>query len=468
MYRRVTSVNYKFFCVFIFCAISAILLFKVPDKNRLELDSQLYDRIAKNFAQNSDLSDPNNPQVMPVTAKGYPLFLGLNFKFFGINYKIIILLQILLSLLCFYLIYNICLLLFNTQVANISLFLSCINLGFIIHAQFILTEILLVTFLLLFLYFFSQFIVQKKFYSITLAGLFLGFSMLVKPVAIFFLPVPVMLIFFSNFFDKVESRVVPQCPAELNAKPGSARRVYRGIAGFLLTFLLPVSGYILFNYKKYSTLSLNPAGYENIYRYYLPRVLSCKDNISLEMAEKSVDRFVTDSNNINSRFTPELKNLLLQTVLNSPAIACYIWFKNVIKTYFGLYTTELKVLLNNNLRGGTCSYFKMSGNIFEKITNYINFGTNSRSVKLIGFLEIFYLLLQYLLIFFVFYSLFKNKQFAVLLLFLGFIIYFALITGHDGFGRYRMVLEPVLIILNSAGIAQLIKIFSHQAVKKYA
>ena len=198
----------------------------------------------------------------------------------------------------------------------------------------------------------------------------------------------------------------------------------------------------------------------------MPRVLACKNNISLEKAQTQIDNLVTENNDSSLRYGPDLKNLLIKTCLSSPVIAISVWIRNVIKTYFGLYTTELKVLYNLDLRGGICSYFKMSGTIFEKISSYVTFGTNSKIIKTIGFWEIFYLLFQYILILLACYNLFLNKQFNVLFLLLSFIIYFALITGHDGFGRYRMIFEPVLIILNSVGISQFLNILFKQ--EKYA
>ena len=194
--------------------------------------------------------------------------------------------------------------------------------------------------------------------------------------------------------------------------------------------------------------------------------MACKNNISLEKAQTQIDNLVTENNDSSLRYGPDLKNLLIKTCLSSPVIAISVWIRNVIKTYFGLYTTELKVLYNLDLRGGICSYFKMSGTIFEKISSYVTFGTNSKIIKTIGFWEIFYLLFQYILILLACYNLFLNKQFNVLFLLLSFIIYFALITGHDGFGRYRMIFEPVLIILNSVGISQFLNILFKQ--EKYA
>ena len=56
----------------IFIILSLVIFFKVAsDNNRLELDSLLYDRIAKNFASTNNLHDPRSTEIMPVTAMGY-------------------------------------------------------------------------------------------------------------------------------------------------------------------------------------------------------------------------------------------------------------------------------------------------------------------------------------------------------------------------------------------------------------
>lgn len=418
------NAKYLLFTSFIFILISFFLNLKIHElmpveRQHFEVDSVTYDYFANNFAKTNSLVDPKAPSKIPTIALGYPLILGTLYKIFYRNLDIILIFQIILSLLCMLLIFNICLYLFNLDVAVIALIISSLNLGFLIYSQYILTEITLVTFLLLFCERFIKFYMSHSLYALFAAGFFLGCSIAIKPAALFYFLIPALMIsFISN--------------NKANAKLSLI---------FICAFSIVPMLYIFRNKLVYDSFSICPLAKTNLHHYFLPKLISSIEDTSEQEALKKV--------RIMQKPERELKIL----VKKYPTIAAQIWIKNVFKTFFGLHTTALKRLLEPKLKSGECSFFKVNGStFFERIKNYIEYGTNSIGIQVIGFLEFITILACYLLSAITLFNLGINKRWFILSFILSFIFYFTIITGHDGCGRFRMMIEPWLIICEAAGI----------------
>ena len=78
-------------------------------------------------------------------------------------------------------------------------------------------------------------------------------------------------------------------------------------------------------------------------------------------------------------------------------------------------------------------------------------GTDSKLLYAIGFLEILYLLFTYVLSAFALVVLFLRRE-KIIHFFTLYIMYFSMITGHDGCARFRIMFEFVIIILASYGL----------------
>lgn len=177
----------------IFCCISWFLYQFAPPEGHCDIDSSEYISIGKNYSTTGNLVSPDHPTTMPSHTIGYHWFLGIIFSVFG-QLNRIFFLQIVLSLLCGMLLYALACMLFDQTVAAITLLLFSCNLGFLVYSQLILAEIVLVTFLVGFLYYFCLFIKQHTTRNLASSGFLLGCSIIIKPVALYFIaPLSCML-----------------------------------------------------------------------------------------------------------------------------------------------------------------------------------------------------------------------------------------------------------------------------------
>ena len=433
-----SSVNTKLVSLVFFTVILvSFLLYKaVPESSaHLELDSVGYDRIALNFMHTGALTDPlQSAALIPVQMVGYPLFLGIIYTIFGYNYGYVVLIQVLLWLIIIYLLYQLTQRVFDNKSASIIIFLAG-SVGFWVYSQMIMTEIILATFLTSFLY---QFFVFWKTYqktALALAGFFLGLSMIIKPVALFFIPVIALIVVIHLYTNKQN---------------------IRALLLFFLLLTVPVSSYMTYNYSTYGQFVLAPLAQENIYHYYLPRLIAFVDQKPLEGAQQIINQTIIEKDKLKREHWVPLEKLLWNTVKQHPLSACYVWLNNVMRSMFGLYSSELKSLLNPAVKGGSCSFFKQNGLLHQRLWSYITYGSPSVWVTFITLYEALWLCLEYVLALLGLWILLKRKQYLITIFFILYISYFLMITGHDGCGRYRMMIEPVLLVLASAGFARLV------------
>lgn len=422
----------KYFLVFfsiVFLILSTILYFNIdPIKPHQDIDSQAYIERGLKFANTGSLleDDLSNP---PYFVVGYPLFIGLIFKFFGQHHFYIILIQVLLALLSGFLIFRICKRFFNETVGIIAFIFFSLNLGYLVFSQFILTEILLAFLLLLFMDRFLFFLDSRKLIYLVQACLILGLSVLVKPAALFYI-----FFIWSLIFSFLKA-------------PYSKR--FRFILVAAVCFYLPILAYMGFNKQHYDYFKLSDLGEVNLYLWYYPNVLAEKKGTDSNFERRILDLKVK-SDVFSRQGWDEIKESFKKDLIQDPFLFLYVGVKNVSKTFLGAYLTNLKILISE-VKGGTISYFKGKGTFLEKIHQYIAMGAKSNWIILIGYLEAFWTLFRFALCLLGFCYLLLKKRYNLFFLFLSFIFYFALISGHDGCARFRMMFEFVLIILSALG-----------------
>jgi len=411
----------------IFLFFSVVLHLNVSPVNPYQdIDSKAYIHPALNFYENNSFSDGS----IPYYCLGYAFFVGFLYKIFVPSNSFVTWVQVLIALLTGFLIFFIARRLFNEKIALISFVIFTFNVGFLTFNQFILTEILLTFLLTLFLYLFIIFLSDNKLIYLFLSGLSLGLSIVVKPAAIYF--ILFIVLFLAIFLDNT-------CLQKL-----------KFIILFCFAFYLPVFGYMYFNKVNYNEFRIAALGNENLYFYLFPKVLASKNKTDVKQETQKLASMLTGNKMASSSWI-SIKQLFIQNLQENPILFIKIWLQNVSKTFLGLYSCNLKVLVEPNTRGGDISFFKNSGNLIARSWIYIIAGTTSFSVKLISFLEAIWTILRYILCFIALMFLLIRKKWSLLFLLAGYIFYFSMITGHDGCARFRMMFEPVLIILSALG-----------------
>lgn len=399
-----------------------------------DIDSKAYTHNAERLYKHGSFLLKQETSA-PYFSLGYPTFIAAIYKIFKPEKKYLIWVQILLTLLTCFLIYNISGFIFGPSSAVFAFVFSALNVGFITFSNFILTETILTFLLTYFLYLFVLFLHKRSLYYLFISGLILGGSIFIKPAAIYFIFPVLLLILFFNSGKKVKALLL-----------------------FAASFYLPVVSYSVFNKISFGHFSVSTLANENLYFYFFPKVLACKNNTTIKFETEQLQTMLTGSK-LDRQSWDDIKQYFTDTLKKDPILFAKVWGKNVFKTFVGLYSTNLKVLINNNLRGGDISFFKTRGTALERINKYIISGIDHIYIKIIAYYEVVWSVLRYLLLLLGLIFLIKKRDFKYLFLFAFYIFYFAMITGHDGCARFRMMFEPAIIILAAQGFYMVIGLF---------
>jgi len=460
--------NKTFLLIFssLYLALSCLIYLNVaPEKAHLELDSHRY-------LEASNLSFEQAP-YFPL---GYPLFLATIFKIFGRQIHFIVLIQILIALLSGLLLFITTKRLFGNLAGRISFALFSINLGFLIFPQFILIETILVFFLVAFFERFSAYLKNGSYSNLFFACFLLGTSTLFKPAALYFIfPLLLGVVLFVKT-SLVKTSLVAKKQSKL--RPVSLIALTLALAGCYG----PISAYVVGNGLLTDSYSLTRLESQNVFLWLYPKVQVAKNErrarrassmlrASLETPtthsrcyvgprdERRFGKFHKTSFEVEQQRAKELvkkgelsfAKILKEDVFDSVG-SFFLYVKialtEVFKTFFGPYLTNLKILLSSSLEGGRISFFKTEGKtFFHKIHNYISAETNSYAVIAIGYFELAYIALLYLLAFIGIFSIISLKRWGILYLITSYVAYFSIITCCDGYARYRMPFEFILIML---------------------
>ena len=368
-------------CTIIYLLLSLIIYKNVSLTNpHKDIDSGGYEKYAVQFYNTNSFSNFTPHKTAAAQQPlGYPLFLGTIYKLFGHNNSYIIWIQIFLTLLSNFFIYLIASRFFNKTIGLIAFAIASINLGYLVFAQFILAESLQLFFLTVFFEELARFLITRKYIAITISGLSLGISTLIKPAALYYiLFVILILIFFfnTNIYQKFKTIII-----------------------LTICFSIPVISYMGYNKSQYGSFRFTSCDTFNLYIWFWAKVKTSQRNINNQQQfalEQQKHTSLISGSYLEEKSWKNLKTAFWNDVKANPFLFAYTWIKEMIKTYLGLYISNLKVLLNSNIRGKPLSYFHNKGSIFQKIHKYISNETKSNTIKFIGYLELIWSLLRYL------------------------------------------------------------------------
>jgi hypothetical protein len=392
-------------------------------------DSFGYERIALNFAHGGSLKDPTTDE-MPPQPLGYPFLLAGIFKFFGNDYRPVILLQLQLALATIFLVGVAASHLFGNAAFYPAVLLGVINTGFLVYPHFILTETVLTFLLAFFLERFSCFVSFRSYPALLAASFLIGCSLAIKAIALFF--IPVFFLFTAFYLWQFRMKSLHMI--------------------FIIVAVLPVPLMVMsYNYHLYGSWQIAPTMHENIYVYFLTRVKMREQGITFADGRAQIEQTFGSLPRSDSRRWLAAQEQLHSYFHQKPLLLLTVWGLNCIKTYSGLFATQLKNLLNLSCKDKELTFFNTHGFFWDRMKGYIAMGALSTWVILAGWSELILMMLKYMLLMVAVVYLLKRNR-ALILFFLSYIAYFALVTGHEGCARYRMPIEPLIIILASYGI----------------
>src|SRR3989344_2677394 len=317
----------------------------------------------------------------------------------------------------------------------INIFLSSITS--IILSDLIMADTLFVLFFGLFLYFFARFIIFNKdikYSWIVLSSFLLGLSALTRPITQFFIIIPILILLLSCFL-----------PPKAMLKEFFFRP-----ALFLAVFLLVLSPWLGRNYYHFNKFFLSSIGGYHLLGSYGAPWEAQKENISRNEEHGKIKDYIEKKYGPNAMYDIEVSSQIgkeaKKEILKNP-LSYGLFHMGVIPIYF----------LNNDILLTLREVFSFKVPDFYLARKIMNgdFGSIMKDFSGQSALWASVFLLSYAALFLktVFgiggVFLYLRKNFLAGLFFLMVIFYFPLIVGPEGHARFRLPVEPILIIFSA-------------------
>lgn len=428
--------TWTLFCIFLSVILRFIIVsYFYTDTNYLTFsDQSKYIYRADLILEGKFFSEEWGVLRMP----GYPIFLSIIKLIFNNLYFIIFIQNFFLFLTYYFIIklnnY------FSDLIVKIFILTFSISLNIILYSQLILTEsIILPLSIILFYLIFDQYYSSHKSNFAKIAIIF-GLISLIRPQFIYISP---LIILFPLFIKSEKKKI-------------------QNIFKLFFIFFFIINFWLIRNVIVYNTYSLSASKVPNIVGWYIPIIDQKYSNISFkEAVKKTEEKWKIYKNNIDNE---DMSNLFIQDKYAFDFFTknfdkfpfyeiLYTWIYGSIKTLFSPGVAELSYWMK--IKKTNFSSIK-SDSIFQQVKKYVFNNEN----KFYGILLLTSLSVISVIRFISFFSLkfFLKKNNITLFLFLILMILINLaLIGPLGSARYRVFIDPILILFFSIGLDHLIK-----------
>jgi hypothetical protein len=406
----------------------------------LQPDSAIYLTLGKNLLHHGQFyPEVKGIPTYLVRTPGYPVFLAVVLGMAGGSLHAVVAIQILLdSLTC-------CMVSLLGERIRPGLGMLCgllagLNLGMITYCHFLLSDSLF-----LFLFVGALLLAMKTLESSTLRrmiclGALIGAATLVRPVTAYF---PVVLFIFMAARWTLKERISPS---------GIGLRLACGV----LAFFALVGPWMLHHQSKFGRLKLTAQSGEHALFYIVPFSWQYSRNISFidgmkaanEAFHRKVEEGRIDLQTANPFDIEELQTrMALDYLRNEPKSALVkAWLFGMVKNLFAPAVVDMSYLLQIDRP----HFFYTEGkSVSGRVWNFVAGMKGLFGIALVGSMAL--IVVARLIQLWGFRLLMSREIWKAG--FLAFIAaYFLLISGPVGYMKYRLPLEPVLIILLAMGI----------------
>lgn len=441
----------KFLLLIFFLSLSIktvfFLIFLKNNPCLLSFDSEHYHKIALSLVSGNGFYNLDGVTPQFYRMPGYPVFLASCYKLFGIQQIAVIILQIILGSFITLLIFLLTLTLVPSQLrtAKLASLAACIDLGYIIFSGLIMSEILFTVFftvfLILFLYNYMPFFCKKKpiipdkhpIFRLFLAGIMLGIACLIRPVGypVILTSIFLLLISKNKFSTKIKSITV----------------IGTGFICILSTWI--IRNFIITGYIFMHTLS-GP----HFLNHSAVRLCMMDGKITYQQAQKKVYAELKNleiaKTNILGKPLQEIERcqlaekLAISYMLKNPVMTVQHFISNMLKTTFGLYSSELLVIDS----GGQLPEYSNNRSVKSILKRFLLPDVNNKFIILVIYFEIiFFLFILLGLAIFIITSLIDREKLCAIAKALPFICCLIFLTLSCGYARLRLPIESFLIIL---------------------
>lgn len=373
----------------------------------------------------------------------YPAFIALIYAIFGIHPYIVLLFQLVISVLSVFYVFKTGELCFNRTVGLFAAFIMALDPHQITFASWLFSDTLFAFLFIVSVFYFVKGVLNNDFKSILISALVLGINVLTKPVIQLF---PICLILLCLIWRKLDIKT----------------RLKFSLTYLLIPFLIALP-WLLRNEIKYQHFAISSiVGFDKLV-YSVPLT---EHSLTHKSNGEVIDSLLTKIKTEH----PEIKNL--------PENSAKIWSNmsfeatDIYATYADAYLKEhraaylklhfigmVKLMLNmgtqNMLDKMHVQNKKFSdeerytNGIFQLAKKFVF--TKSPEEVALGLFIVVFLLLCYLYGFIgVFYTI-KNKEYLLLFLFGGSVLYFLLIYGKLPIVRFKLPITAMYSILSGYG-----------------
>ena len=460
-----TFANLSMLVILAFILRAATFFFYVQHNERYhQPDSNDYHTGAVTLGVGKGFTKPNGQPVFWRTP-GYGWYLSWFYKYYGIKssafekntdaQKAALWVQILLSSCIPVIIFFLILTLINSlTIAWITAWISVFHLGFVLASTFLLTESLALIFFYLFLiFFYKSFRVigeepngKSWIKNLIIAALFLGITTWIRPMGEFVaIACCILILLFAqdNWKLKLKKISLFFCIFYLTIVPWCIRN-YQWSGKWFYT---PMMG-------TYLNVFIAPKVLRDVHNIPLQKTWELQQKAASQQALKSFPAAQQSGKALVLEY--EAGKVALPIIIAHPFLAAYEWMKEVFKTAFDIYSSQLVAFANETFKWDPLEEF-----LFEKIALALYKQPMALWMRLICWLDFIFTLLLWIGIFagmVVFWLIPLCKKFNVpssikamgglwlkSMFLIGSIIF---MTGGFGYARLRLPVEPLMIMLS--------------------
>lgn len=422
-------------------------------------DSMDYHNCALCLSSGNGMHRPDNKQPIFWRTPGYPLFLtpfyelwpnsGTAFSDYSPAHQAAIWVQIILCASIPLLIFYLALLLTQIPlIAWIAAWLSVVHLGLVLSSNFILTEgIGVLLFLLFLLFYYKNFGEQKTWISNSIfAALFLGIFTWMRPMGQFVAVVVsgIMFLFDTSKFTKRLKK----------------------IALFLFIFGMSVAPWYVRNHALTGQWFFCPMSGPYLNSFSAPKIIRAVQGMPLEDCIRLLYKIAGQKAQLAKEALSGTGYVLARETIcgavawpiirEYPWIFIKEWLREVNKTTFDLYSSQLVAFANNSFK-----YDPLEEFLSEKLASCLWAQPMAWWMRAIVYLELLYAVLLWIGIFgsgflFMLYALLKRKHISAIMWMnttlwlrvmplIGAVLF---MTGGFGYARLRLPVEPLMMIIS--------------------
>lgn len=357
----------------------------------------------------------------------YPLVIAFFYYFFGVYPWIILFFQIILDVGTCFILYFALKKGLSKRSALWGILFYSIDPFLALFSTKLLTETLFIFCMVTFFYFFistfedSAF--QKVLFHIILSGIFLGLSALIKPIVLY-LP----LLFLSILLI-------------INFHSCSLKTTVIKIIGFLLSYFLTLSPWLIRNKTTFDVFALSSSSSYNLLALYTAPMMAEKWNMPVK---KTITRLFneTDSIIIKQGFQPNKMNGFQKSVYWKKLALKYIlkdpteFVKSYVQGLFNCFFVLGVEAFSEAFHLGTPVRVKQVRDGFSLKQKFLN---KTKEEIAIGIILALFQAVTYLFMFLGMFTMRRDKFFIFLLLVSG---YFILLPGPSNYLRFRLPAIP--------------------------